>query len=124
MQLAWVNSPLFLVYALAALRLTRLWTTDSLPPLPQLRASLHMWLARRRARDVNNRLSKGTLTPIEAARDHHMSKLLTCAWCVGFWISAAVVLAASSPIEPYLRLLALALAFSAIVGLLSGREEN
>lgn len=124
MQLAWVSSPLFLVYALATFRITRLWLTDSLPPLPHVRTRLRMWLGKRRARALHTETQASKRTAMELAREHHLVKLLTCAWCVGFWVSAVAVIVASTPAEPYLRPVAVVLAFSAVVGLLSGRDEN
>lgn len=101
MTLAWVPASWWLViHALAAYRLTRLWTRDSLPPLPWLRDT------------VQNRWGHKAWT-----------ELMDCPWCAGFWISLGVVLVASSPIATAWQWLALPLAFSAVVGLLAAREE-
>lgn len=99
--LAWAADPLLLlINALAAYRLTRLWTRDSLPPLPQIRqAVLSRW------------------------GDKTWTELLVCDWCAGFWISAGVVAVASSPAEGVWLWLAVPLALSAVVGLIATRDE-
>lgn len=102
MNLAWVHDPVWLVaYALASYRLTRLWTRDSLPPLPALRQTV---------------LTKyGT---------RWWAPLMDCTWCAGWWISLVVVLLASSPVAVAFRWVALPLAFSAVVGLLARRDDE
>lgn len=102
MSLAWAASPLALIIqVLAAYRLTRLWTRDTLPPLPRLRDTV-------------------------TARwgDRAWSELFTCPWCAGFWISVAVVALASSPLAPAWNWLALALAISAVVGKLAAHDSD
>lgn len=89
-----------LVQAGAAYRLTRLLQVDSLPPLPQLRA----WLVTRYP-------------------THPLIELVSCPWCLGFWVSAGVV--AADAVAPKLwRPLALALALSAAVGHLRGLDGD
>lgn len=101
MTLAWVNDPLWLlVHALAAYRLTRLWTRDSLPPLPRMREAVYQRWGNR-----------------------PWVMLVDCPWCAGFWISVGVVLVASSPVAVAWQWLAVPLAFSAVAGLLSARDE-
>jgi len=100
--LAWVHDPAWLViYALAAFRITVLWTRDTLPPLPWLRQTVAMRWGHRA-----------------------WSELFSCAWCAGFWISLGVVLVSSSPLAPAWNWLAVPLALSAVVGLLAARTEN
>jgi hypothetical protein len=99
--LSWVSSPIWtLIYALAAFRLTRLWTRDTLPPLPRMREA------------VQSRWG-----------DRAWAELFDCPWCAGFWISLGVVLVSSSPIAPAWQWLAVPLAISAMVGLIAAREE-
>lgn len=100
MSLAWVEHPLLLVVnVLAAFRLTRLWISDSLPPLPRLRR----YLLRR----------LGT---------NPLAELVDCPWCAGWWISLGVVLLAST--GSWWSWVAVPLAVSALVGLLAARPEN
>lgn len=102
MSLGWLHDPvLLIVYALTSFRLTRLWTLDSLPPLPRLRYAA--------------RLRWGSRAWVE---------LMDCPWCAGFWISLGVTLLASSPVEPAFRWVAVPLALSAVVGLLHAVREG
>ena len=68
----------WLLAAAATARLTRLVTLDDVPPLPAARR----WLAQRL--DVAAAYDRG---------DPPSSwwTLVTCAWCISFWIGAAVV---------------------------------
>lgn len=98
------------VNALAAYRLTRLWTRDSLPPLPRVRQHV---------------LDK--LDEIQDAKgsteDHPLARLVDCPWCIGFWISVGVVGAATLAPRAW-RPLATALAFSAVVANIAAREPG
>lgn len=106
----WLTEPASLaVHALAAYRLTRLWTRDMVPPMPAIRARI----AQR-------------LQAHEDAHDgvpHPLAPLTDCPWCVGFWISVGVVAVASSPARRAWAPLAAALAFSAVTGQLAEREH-
>lgn len=107
----WMTSPVALaVNALAAYRLTRLMTRDSLPPLPQVRQHV---------------LDK--LDEIQDAKgstaSHPLSELVHCPWCVGFWISVGVVGAATLAPRAW-RPMATALAFSAVVANIAVREPD
>jgi hypothetical protein len=84
------------VNAAAAYRLTRLVQEDSLPPLPALRNAL---------------LQRAS----ESERDALIYELVTCPWCLGFWVSVGVI-AADTLVPKVWRPLALALAMSAAVG--------
>lgn len=88
------------VQAAAAYRLTRLLQVDSLPPLPAVRA----WL-------------------ITRYPDHPLIELVSCPWCLGFWVSVGVV-AADALVPKLWRPLALSLALSAAVGHLSGLDGD
>jgi hypothetical protein len=136
-NLLWLESPaLLLVAALAAYRLTRLWTTDTLPPLPRVRATIERWAGERWSPAVRLEMHRRGLlprTPDEVAADQYtvdlydgeppLAKLATCPWCSGFWISAGVVLA-SSLLPAWLWWpLAAALALSAVAGLISSRDD-
>jgi len=99
---AWASNPLLIaVNVLTAFRLTRLWTRDSLPPLPWLRQT------------VQTRWGHRAWT-----------ELMTCPHCAGVWISAAVLAIASSPWGTAWLWLAAPLAVSAVVGLLASYEEK
>lgn len=107
----WMRSPAALaVNALAAYRLTRLWTRDSLPPLPAIRQHV---------------LQK--LDEIQDAKGSHeahpLAALVDCPWCIGFWISVGVVGAATLTPRAW-RPLATALAFSAVVANIAVREPD
>lgn len=100
MSLTWVMTPWVFVWTLAAARLTRLWTRDSLPPLPAFRQYvLTCW---------------GTRPWVE---------LVDCPWCAGFWITVATCAVASTPAEPVLRWGAVPLALSMVVSLLAAHGE-
>lgn len=101
MSLAWVSSVWLLVHALAAYRLTRLWTRDSLPPLPRFRQYV-----------------------LDRWGNKAWAELVDCPWCAGFWISLGVALAASSPISAAWQWLSVPLAISAVVGMLAARFDT
>lgn len=104
MNLSWLHDPVWLVVnALCAYRLTRLWTRDSLPPLPAVRQY------------VIDRLNEGRES------EHPATALVDCPWCIGFWIAAADT-AIMSAIPRWWPILAVPLAFSAVTGLLAGRD--
>lgn len=63
-----------LLVAGATVRLTRLVVADSLPPLPAFRR----WLARR-------------LNVLNATHEPPLWTLVTCPWCLSFWIGLAVL---------------------------------
>lgn len=111
MNTRWMRDPVALtVNALAAYRLTRLWTRDSLPPLPAIRQHVLDKLD-----EIQNR--RGVAT------DHPLTELVRCPWCVGFWISVGVVGAATLAPRAW-RPLATALAFSAVVANIAVREPD
>lgn len=101
----WTRDPwATLVAALAAYRLTRLVTTDDLPPARKLRALL------------------SEKTPDEYAA------LWSCPWCFGFWSAAAVAGLAEladrrGRLDTFL-LAAMPWALSAVGGLLAEREVH
>lgn len=100
-SLAWTHDPVWLiVYVLTAYRLTRLWTRDLLPPLPAIRD----YVATRYAHKA-------------------WSLLFDCPWCAGFHIAWMVALIESSPLATAWHWVAVPLAASAVIGLLSAREE-
>lgn len=145
MNFEWINSPLWLIInALAAYRLTRLWVSDAIPPLPRLR----LWIEDR-ASDLwgPNRRKAASLQKDPVGRyeeypggsdqreadektrrlyDHTppLAYLVTCYWCSGFWISLFVVLLASLLPPVVWAIPAAALAFSAVVGLLASITDD
>lgn len=98
-----------IVDVLAAFRLTRLITRDTWPPVKAVRD----WLLRRwpsadaeypasdvTIRDVRDEGTLPTGVPVFnsggrwlAVRPHWLGELVTCPWCAGFWVAAAVVAA-------------------------------
>lgn len=99
----WTSDPITLTAAaLTTYRLTRLVTTDDLPPAVRLRG----WLADH--------------TPDEYAM------LWSCPWCLGFWTSAAVTavaeLADRAGHRDKFLLAAMPWALSAVSGLIAERE--
>jgi len=129
MNLAWTTNPVWLIInTLAAYRLTRLWVSDMLPPLPRVRAFLRTKAQQRW--DAWAHPVRATQAEWQA-RDRKqaayndtppLSNLVDCYWCAGFWISLATALAASITPTWLWALPATALAMSALVGIL-GRSD-
>jgi hypothetical protein len=99
----WVRDPWTVtIAALAAYRLTRLVTTDDLPPANRLRQALS-----------------------DATPDAY-AMLWSCPWCLGFWTSGAVTAAAELADRKGRRdaflLAALPWAVSTVAGFLAERE--
>lgn len=92
---AWLDDPVLLVlYALAVYRLTRLVVAD------ELTAPTREWIMERGPR---------------------WATFITCPWCVSIWLAAGwVLLATLAP--PVAWFAGALLAFSAVAGLLAGRE--
>lgn len=124
MELAWVTQGWFVLVALAAYRLTRLWISDKLPPLPLLREKILTWVDRdfTNSTEENPTIDRWT-AKVALYGAMPLSYLVTCYWCVGFWISlGTAAFAAFTP--PWLWQPAVAvLALSAVVGLL-GRLDD
>ena len=101
----WTSDPVALVVAaLTAYRLTRLITTDDLPPAVKLRQYLS-----------------------ESTSDEY-AMLWSCPWCFGFWTSAAVTAAAELADRAGKRdaflLAAMPWAISTVAGFLAEREAS
>ncbi len=109
MNLKWTRDALTLaVTAAAAFRLTRLWLRDDLPGVLHAREAA--------VEALTSRVPDG--------EEHPLLPLTYCAWCAGFWISAAVVAVASTPaLAPLWRPLSTVLAVSAVVGVASAHDE-
>lgn len=91
------------VQAAAAYRITRLIQEDELPPMPQLRRKMNDVVARE--------VTAGKFDTLQ----QQLIYMVGCPWCLGFWVSVAVLLA--DALAPRLwRPLATALALSAAVG--------
>jgi hypothetical protein len=89
------------VQAAAAYRITRLVQEDQLPPLPRLRQRMNDALVQDEP---------------PSALQGELIYMVNCPWCLGFWVSVAVLIA--DAVAPRLwRPLATALALSAAVGL-------
>lgn len=100
-----MNAVRLVVQAAAAYRITRLVQEDQLPPLPWLRRRMNEVAAA----DLND-ISMGARVREE------LIYMVNCPWCLGFWVSVAVL--AADALTPRLwRPLATALALSAAVGL-------
>ena len=90
----------FLLAVLATMRLTRLVTTDSItmPIRVQIVAKF--------------------------GETHWMSRLLSCSWCIGFWIGAAVVSTTWFWHNTYELLTVAIFAASQIVGLMAQLDKG
>lgn len=124
MNLAWTSSPVWLVInALVAYRLTRLWIDDAVPPLPWLRQKINNWINRPVIdKNASQEDTEAWTAKVIRYGQHPLDYLMTCYWCAGFWISTAVVFAASLIPSTAWTLLALPFALSAVVGLLGTRD--
>lgn len=96
-----------LTATLAAYRLTRLIVRDDFPPIQWVRDS------------VTNKLNCPVESGARAFWCHTVTELLSCPWCIGWWISAAtvgglMVVGVSIPV-PVLTVFAI----SSVVGILS-----
>lgn len=134
MTLAWVLNPmLVIINAMAAFRLTVLWVNGMLPPLPRIRNAIDSWAIEREAGQElaaleADRADGTTGTPrlrrLRARQELYggqpvITHLITCYGCSGYWISLGVFLAASLiPITVW-AFVAVPLALSAVVDLLS-----
>lgn len=131
MNLAWTRDPITLLLTLlTAYRLTRLWISDTLPPLPRLRRFLYQKLENRWARLTNeggsdDRSWSDKYYPYGKEINSitgPLSYLLDCYWCSGFWISLATVAAASFTHPTIWMVFTLPFAFSAVIGLIGSRH--
>jgi hypothetical protein len=132
--LAWLSNPMLVILnALAAFRLTVLWVNDMLPPLPRIRSAIMFWATEREAAQEKAALEAdraeqvGGTPRLRAPRARQelygnqpiITYLVTCFWCSGYWISLGVFLAACLTPLTVWAFLAVPLALSAVVGLLS-----
>lgn len=99
MNLHWVTTPWALVYALAAHRLTRLITHDSLPPVKKLRDHV-----------------------LDRWGHNPWSELADCPWCMGFWVATGTTILASTPAEAAYRWIAVPLAMATVIGIIANRD--
>jgi hypothetical protein len=89
------------VYALAVARISRLITDDKI-----LEAPRNAVLAR-------------------TADESLAAYLITCRWCVSFWVAApAAAVWYFWPLQPWFLVPTMALAFSHVTGLLTGLEDS
>lgn len=89
----------FVIYALAAFRLTHLVTTDAIMD------SFRSWIWKRQ--------------PVSTK----IGYLITCNWCTGFWVSLVLVLGILV-LPQATFVVSLVLAISAAIGLISAWIEN
>lgn len=76
----------------AAARLTRLVVVDEFPPTVWLRRRVFMVaLARKTAGLDKTKQPLSYSVAVDKARAWPPYKLITCPWCLGFWISLATV---------------------------------
>lgn len=99
-----MNAVKLAVQAAAAYRITLLLQEDALPPLPALRERLNTIAA-----NLDATTTKGKI-------QDELIYMVNCPWCLGFWVSVAVLLA-DAAVPRLWRPLATALALSAAVGL-------
>lgn len=118
------------ILALLAFRLTRLVGWDEVTAAPRAALSgipdakyheLAKGVEAQRAEGIDVWTDDRFRTPPMSERRYYVAKLLHCPWCVGFWISLGVSLAAYEWWLDVSLLTALALAFaiSAVVGLVA-----
>lgn len=99
MNLHWTTTWWAFVYLLAAYRLTRLITRDSLPPIQRLRDYvLNRW------------------------GDNLWSEVIVCDWCMSFWVALGTTLIVSTPAEPVYQWVAVPLAMSTVIGMVANRD--
>lgn len=123
-NLAWTSSPVWLVInTLVAYRLTRLWIDDTVPPLPVWRHKLAMWIDRgyHQSTPENPTIERWS-KKVATYGQMPLMYLVTCYWCVGFWVSVLVTLAASLIPSTVWPLIAVPFALSAVVGLIGTRD--
>lgn len=104
-----------IVLLIAAARVTRLVTTDTITN------DMRLWVDK-----------------IATPADHHtpvamwrimLTELVHCPWCIGFWISAAAAAIAeihtpTAPLPPWLAIPAVAFAYSQLVGLAANHWDK
>lgn len=130
MNLAWTTNPLTVVLtALVAYRLTRLWISDTLPPLPRLRDWFMASVQNRWDRTTLSRPSLGDSVNGRRRETRRIYRdtpplmyLLDCYWCSGFWISLATAVAATLLPPSVWTVISVPLALSAVVGLIGSRD--
>lgn len=119
------------VDALAAYRLTRLVTADTLTAAPRaaIIARAYRRSARREHTTVSERIGQSVhpmtvddwhdLVVLEGAEAPRLATLVTCQWCVGVWVGGGVV--AARRLLPGWRWLSRALAVAAAQSLITSR---
>lgn len=122
--------PLWLVInALAAFRLTRLLAVDMLPPIPRVRAAVERWARARWTAELD--ASEGHDAKSALLARHRMygdspalATLVTCPWCLGFWVALlTALLSVAVPTGAWVWL-AVPLALSAVTGLLNQAADR
>lgn len=99
MNLDWVTTWWAVVYVLAAHRLTRLITHDSLPPVARFRQYV-----------------------LDRWGNNPWSELAVCPWCMGFWVAVGTTVIVSTPADMAYRWIAVPLAMSTLIGVIASRE--
>lgn len=103
---------LFVIVVLTSLRVTRMFTRDTI-----FEAQRHAWWRRFPPKDEDKRQAAKCRT-----KEHKLGMLIECPWCIGFWVSGLVVLVteqvANVPLPLYWWL-----AVSAAQALIHGYEK-
>jgi len=80
----------------ATVRLSRLFTIDTFPPMKALRFKIFTWSAHRQGIGDGSQWDSDTAAAeaIAAAKDWWLVKLSTCPYCASFWIAIPIVILA------------------------------
>ncbi len=119
MDLSWVTSIWLPLVTLAAYRLTRLWIDDALPPLPRVRDRLRLRIEARWERRVAKVGDPYDDRVYLYWGNPPLLSLINCYWCSGFWITLATIAGATFLPFWLWALPVLALALSAVVGIIA-----
>src|SRR5688572_26212138 len=113
---------MFVLGTLAAYRLTRLVTTDKItePIFDKIRQRLEIRWIRRHAENDEDRARLFSQTEYFNSK---LAFLLSCAWCLGFWVSGVVTVILSMAYGLHYPILTW-LAMSTVVGFLGNIDSE
>ena len=110
----------FVVLALASYRVTRLLIADDFPPVAKLRERLLLRFP------FEGQILNGADGTARQSSGTFLGDLVTCPWCLGFWVAAVAWLCYEVAVDgmnaPWAFRLAVPWALSAVVGLIWSRE--